>query len=258
MPIREVPRRSVFIATTPRSGSWLLAEGLRGLGVAGQPEEYFGLSNEPLYRSRWGIGASAPYVEVIRRVLVAGQTRNGVFAAKFHWFQLTSLLERLRSIDGVGPIDDAALLRRYFGEFRVVHLQRRDTLRQAVSWHRAIVTDKWWRFTGAPAQSNAIEYNFEATKHLYYLLEDYKVYWRDWLSKHAPDALTICYEDLAADYPSTLRAVVRYLKLHDPGDVPPPTLARQADRTSEAHVRAYQQSWARAFGPAISADAYPS
>jgi LPS sulfotransferase NodH len=252
MPTRDVPRRSVFIATTPRSGSWLLAEGLRSLGVAGRPEEYFGVNNEPLYRSRWGIGASAPYAELIRRALIAGQTRNGVFAAKFHWFQLTSLLERLRSIDGVGPLDDAALLRRYFGDYRIVYLQRRETLRQAVSWHRAIVTDKWWRFAETPASAGAIEYDFEATKHLYYLLQDYNGYWRSWLSRHAPDALTICYEDLAADYPGTLRAVVRYLELRDPGDVPPPALARQADRTSEAHVSAFRRSWARTFGSGVA------
>src|SRR5262249_56036499 len=35
------PSSSYFICTLPRSGSWLLSEGLEKTGIAGRPREYF-------------------------------------------------------------------------------------------------------------------------------------------------------------------------------------------------------------------------
>ena len=35
-----LPRKSCVICTTPRTGSWLLAEALLATGLAGRPEEY--------------------------------------------------------------------------------------------------------------------------------------------------------------------------------------------------------------------------
>jgi LPS sulfotransferase NodH len=239
--------RSVFIATTPRSGSWLLAEGLAELGVAGEPEEFFSVDLEPIYREQWGVGATAPYPELIEQIIARGTTPNGVFAAKLHWFQLVHLLHQLRAVNGVRADPDGLLLRTRFGEFQVVYLERRDTLRQAVSWLRAIRSGVWWRLNDTSHDTGQLEYDFEATKNLYYLLMDYKASWRAWLAAHAPDAMTLYYEDLATDYPRALRAVLRYLHLPEPANISAPALRRQADGTTEAFVAAYRQSWTDVF-----------
>lgn len=108
------PRISLFIATAPRSGSWLLADGLRGLAIAGCPE-YLRVDLEEYYRRQWGLAESAPYRAFLNRLIMAGTTANGVFSVKVDWFQLQYMLGRLRSPEPSDQVSDTELLERYFG-----------------------------------------------------------------------------------------------------------------------------------------------
>ena len=246
------PRISLFIATAPRSGSWLLAEGLRGLAMAGSPEEYFRADLEEYYRHQWGLAESAPYRTFLNRVILAGTTANGVFAVKVHWFQFQHMFRRLRSLDPADPVSDAELLERYFGPVQMVYLERRDVVRQAISWLRAIRTDEWWLMEpdlpGQPLLPG--EYDFECIKHLFYLLQDYRTYWRRWFSDNGIHPLELNYEDIAADYPASLLSILRHLGVSAAAKIPAPLLQRQADQHSELWARAFWQSWMSLFGPA--------
>lgn len=44
-----------IICTNPRSGSWLLAEGLAGTSIAGNPREWFNVQQEQATRAQWRI-----------------------------------------------------------------------------------------------------------------------------------------------------------------------------------------------------------
>jgi LPS sulfotransferase NodH len=248
------PRRSLFIATAPRSGSWLLAEGLRGLAVAGCPEEYFRADLERYYSEQWGLPQSAPYQVFLDRVMLAGTTSNGVFAVKVHWFQLRYLLWQLRSLDGVGQVSDGELLERYFGPVRMVYLERRDVARQAISWLRAIRTDEWWLIAREPRTQPMLpgEYDFEGTKHLYYLLQDYRAWWRQWFRDNEICPLELVYEDVIANYRASLLGILRHAGLSVPTEIPAPLLRRQADEYSDLWLRAYWHSWTSLFGPAAA------
>ena len=131
--------RSYFISTTPRTGSFLLAHALDSTGIAGRPQEYFDPNFENLWLERLGIASDAEFFE---KVLPEGTTPNGVFSAKVHWHQFEYLAEKLQSVHGDGPILD--LLERTFPGLRYVFLTRRDKVRQAVSYYRAIETNVWW------------------------------------------------------------------------------------------------------------------
>jgi len=249
---RSRPRTSVFIAATPRSGSWLLADSMRTLGTLGLPEEYLRVDLDEIYRRRWGLAGNAPYEDVLAAMTTHGSTRNGVFGVKLHWFQFELLLRRLRALassDGHVPWgDDAALLESYFGDVRWVHLERSDTLRQAVSWYRAIHTDEWWQVVGQPARGRSVDYDFEAIKHLHYLLLDYRHRWRSWFAAHDEEVLEINYEDLSADLAGTLLRIVGHVGVRAPAWLPEPSLARQSDHVTEALVASYEQSAAALFG----------
>ena len=135
--------RSYFISTTPRTGSFLLAHALDSTGIAGRPQEYFDPNFEELWLERLGISSDAEFFE---KILPEGTTPNGVFAAKVHWHQFEYLARKLRAVHGGGPILD--LLRDTFPDLRYVFLTRRDKVRQAVSYYRAIETNIWWSFPG--------------------------------------------------------------------------------------------------------------
>jgi LPS sulfotransferase NodH len=240
------PRGSVFIATTPRSGSWLLAEGLRTLDLVGRPEEYFAPEAERAYRKRWHLPRHGPYDQLLHRIVRAGRSPTGVFGAKVHWTQFDALLARLGG--RAGP--DAAVLDRHFGPVRIVYLDRRDSLRQAISWYLAIATNRWWSVTRdrEPAAAAEVAYDFDAIKSLWWLLRDSKLAWLAWFAANGIEPVTVTYESLAADYRGTLRSLTRRLGHQAPPEIPPPRLTRQAGDLTDRWVRAYRHSWRSVFG----------
>lgn len=47
------PTATYIICTNPRSGSWLLSDGLSSTSVAGNPREWFNSGEEQQHRARW-------------------------------------------------------------------------------------------------------------------------------------------------------------------------------------------------------------
>ena len=50
------PERSYIVASAPRTGSYLLCEGLETTGVAGRPTEVFSPHFQEVWRNRWELG----------------------------------------------------------------------------------------------------------------------------------------------------------------------------------------------------------
>ena len=119
-------RASYLICTNPRSGSWLLAEGMRATGVAGRPEEYFNAFLRPVYLRDLGLRDDAPAEVVLQRMLDEGTTENGVFGAKLHRLQYAGLLDLLRDATGDRDADEISLLTRVFPALTLVHHDRLD------------------------------------------------------------------------------------------------------------------------------------
>ena len=173
-----LPEVSCVICTTPRSGSWLLAEALLATGAAGRPEEYLRpdwyrrfralatstisidlISGQTGDRDE-GINGSAmvpnpgtadssqiksrstgsyrTFLETVRAI----GTLNGVFAMKIHQNQLSRAVEY--ACQEEPGIDDVALLTSWLPQPRFIFLRRFDTIRRAVSHYRAIQTGVWW------------------------------------------------------------------------------------------------------------------
>jgi LPS sulfotransferase NodH len=84
---------SYIVCATPRSGSSLLCEALRGTCFAGRAEEYFNRKSEAIWRSRWGLSSS---VEYFRWLTERGTSPNGVFGAKIMWEQMAYCVQFLR------------------------------------------------------------------------------------------------------------------------------------------------------------------
>jgi thiol-disulfide isomerase/thioredoxin len=128
------PSLSYLICATERTGSYLFCDALRATGIAGRPEECF----RPHLLAPFS-KASDPhaYRVYVQRVLLEGMTPNGVFEAKLHW----SHLEHLQTLPEYQGIPLAELLVGIFPNLRYIHISRRDKLRQAVSFWKAMQTD---------------------------------------------------------------------------------------------------------------------
>ncbi len=207
------PSRSYFLSTTPRTGSSLLAEALESTQVAGRPQEYFDPNYEADWLEKLGIRSDA---EFFAKVLPAGTTSNGVFGAKVHWHQFEHLVGKLRVVHGEGPLLD--LLARAFPDLRYVFLTRRDRIRQAVSYHRAIETNTWRTVAGDEAGGRDASrppprFDYERIDHWVTRLSEFEAYWRRHFERAGVRPLEVTYEELVEAHEPTVRSVLGYLEL---------------------------------------------
>jgi trehalose 2-sulfotransferase len=233
---------SYLVCATERSGSTLLCELLSATGVAGRPEEYFEFLNasgrvrQP--REYFPDGADprildllpplepplppVPWAERLADARERGTTPNGVFGAKMMWAYLGDFREHGEPEEQLGPL-------------AWVHVERRDTLAQAISLWRALQTAQW-RAEDRDAEVEPV-FHAGAIIHLKHRLEVHAGAWRGWFAERGIEPLEIVYEDFAADPAPTICAVLDHVGVPSEGvSVPDPPMRRQADARSQEWV----------------------
>jgi trehalose 2-sulfotransferase len=221
-----------IIATTARTGSFLLCEGLAATGIAGVPQEYGSLEDIETWRDFCGCSNHAEY---FFRFSDLCRTPNGVFGAKFMWLQFVSwgheARQYLRS-DRSTP----DLLRTVVGPFRVIRLIRRDIVRQAISWVRAQASGEWSRGRTASVCTTNVritDYDSDVLQRAVRLLQRYNRDWEAGLALFGAPVLNVFYEDLSTAYPETIARVLDFCGLDWNGELRAPVLTRQADAITE-------------------------
>src|SRR4051812_14779939 len=233
--------RAYLVCATPRSGSTLLCELLKGTGVAGCPREYFETLRSTGYpRQPRQYFEDAPEVQALlppvdpgtpeaafdwHGVLRAGTTPNGVFGAKVMWGHLEDLWPRL----------DGRALEEVLPRLRFVRVARADRVAQAVSLWIAIQTQRW-RDEGGDAETHEPVYSFAAIRHLVGQLEAHERAWDAWLEGRDP--IAVPYERLAAAPADTVAALLEALGIEGaPRDVT--RLRRQSGERSREWIERY-------------------
>ncbi|WP_165824318.1 Stf0 family sulfotransferase [Micromonospora globispora] len=232
---------SYFICATPRTGSSLLCGLLASTGVAGRPEAYFRVPDEPVWAGRWGLDPDAfGYGDFVAAALAAGRTDNGVFGAKLMWGTLDRVVDGLATVHSeLAGVDDA-LLRRAFGRTAFLHLERDDVLAQAVSWLRAEQTDLW--YVGCPdANGRDPRYDQDGIADLLRTIDAHNRAWREWFAAYGVRPHRVRYEELAADPVGVTRAILDALGLDLPdGASIRPRHRRQADALNQEWITRYR------------------
>lgn len=238
-----------LICTSPRTGSTLLADGLKAFGHAGQPDEYFDVhpENERHWVERLGIGRDAEYFE---KIMAAATTTNGVCSLKLHWHQIEVFRAKLATASGHarGNVADASLadlIRENFGEVRYLWLRRRNKVAQGVSYYRASATGEWRRYREAAAaavpEPKPAEFDYAEIDRLVRLCAGFDQQWENFFRRNRLRPLVLVYEELVKAYEPTLRGVLRFLGLPDvAGPLVAPRLERQADARSLQWERQYR------------------
>jgi trehalose 2-sulfotransferase len=231
-----------LVCATERSGSTLLCELLAATGVAGRPEEYFeflsatGRARQPREYfpedtdpSILGLLAplDPPLSPVPHRLRLAdarerGTTPNGVFGAKMMWAYLPDFLAHGEPEEQLGPL-------------RWVHVERRDTLAQAISLWRAVQTAQW-RAEDRDADVEPV-FHAGAIAHLKRRLEQHAAAWREWFGERGIEPLEILYEEFAQSPTPTICRVLDHIGVPSEGiGVPEPPMRRQSDGRSQEWV----------------------
>jgi len=227
------PTRRYVIASSPRTGSYLLCEGLAATGVAGRPTEPFCAEFRGDFCRRWRLPPSAGFADYFRAVEREGSTSNGVFGVKIHWPQIAGLARA----SGVDPRSPPRVLDHLFPGARFIHLVRRDRRAQAISMFRAAKTNEWWRITGVhndQITAACPAFDSRAIRRLEDDLERQEESWSRYFRARGLEPLTIEYEQLARRYREEIARALAFLGLDEEraAAIPSPRLERQADATT--------------------------
>jgi trehalose 2-sulfotransferase len=245
------------IASTPRSGSSLLAAGLAATGVAGRPEEYFTPDHIGFYKQDLKLPVNCSWAEYLAKVMAFAATENGVRGVKIHWRHVVSLARALGFRGDPGVALDVLFPAAVF-----VNIVRADRRAQAISLFRAETTEEWFRSPGpstsmrpwglylarpAPGRA-AVDLTCVAPTYAQIVgmeqsLDTEQAAWTNYFTTRRLRALTVGYEELDANYRGEIARVLEFLgadPAHAAG-LPKPPLERQSDHINEHWRRLIDQ-----------------
>jgi trehalose 2-sulfotransferase len=222
---------------------------MRTAGLAGPPVEHLNPPNFAPYLTGLGrirsrtmppnlavVRASRRSVRsALRRIASAHTLPDGTFTLKVMWHDLTEVLHR-HDVD----LDDVG------APITWVRIGREDRLRQAVSWVRAEQTGAWVRTMDELAAPT-----YDATRIADKLarIDEAEVGWDRYLTERGAAPLTITYEQLDADFATTMRRVFDHLGASGT-PVPERPIERQADELNDDWLERFRAEQSRTMnGP---------
>lgn len=273
MPTDLSPSLHYIVAATPRSGSTLLCELLKGSGVAGrpnedfqalratsrsrQPRQYFDDVDEPFVDRLAPTDPGTPetaeqFAAALAASKAASTTPNGVYGTKVMWGYFDELAQRLATLPGLEGASLSEALSTTFPALRFVQIQRADKIGQAISLWTAVQT-LTWRDEGdathrGPGADTEPFYDFAAIDHLVRLQTDHEDAWTAWLDHSNFPSLRVRYEDLAEAPQEHVRGVIEWLGVPggDEAHVPAPKMRKQSNGRSAEWAARYREELATA------------
>jgi len=254
----KVMRHATYvIASTPRSGSSLLAAGLVATGVVGRPEEYFTPDHIGSYKEDLKLPIDCSWAEYLEKVMAFAATENGVRGVKIHWRHVVELARALGCRDDPGDV-----LEMLFPAAVFVNIVRADRRAQAISLFRAETTGEWFRSSGSsrrarpwglylarptPGQAEAdltgVAPTYEQIVGMERSIDAEQAAWTNYFTTRRREFLTVRYEDLDSNYHGEIARVLQFLGA-DPAravGLPKPPLERQSDHINEHWRRLIDQ-----------------
>lgn len=237
------PKISYTIWFSQRTGSTLLTRALEAAGVAGNPGEWLNCGTDLC--SEFHLASLA---EVQQHLWDLGTTGNGIFGIKhsFHEPHFSRLMTQMIQFPGCPPGESnrPAIWENAFPHHRHIFMTRRNKVRLAVSWWKAIQSQEWHLLPGQSHKeldlSNA--YSFDAINHLYNECSLREAGIQEFFAESGIVPLNICYEDFILRYEQTIRTVLQFLDLDDRSiSLPEQLLEKTADDVSEEWVQHFRR-----------------
>lgn len=237
------PQRSYIVLMSPRSGSNLLCVHLEKIGF-GRPMEGFHFNPKALQRKFGWPAEFNNSFEHIRYALDYG-TLGGVFGLKLSWVEFELFLREARQVlEPTGfSLNDGELLELFFPDAAYIHLKRRNKVKQAVSYAKAMQNGIWQ----VDAENNddykkhllPAQYDRDHIESLFDNLLVYDLAWERLLRNYSIPGLVMWYEDLARDYVVKMKEIYAYLGI-DREEVIAPPLKKQSDELSQDWVQRFE------------------
>ncbi|MFW5976746.1 MAG: Stf0 family sulfotransferase [Bacillota bacterium] len=236
------PEKSYIIWFSQRTGSTVLCKALESTGVAGIPEEWFLNSNlKEQYQA-------ASYSELQQKIWKKGISKNGVFGAKISFYQPHNdeIINTLKKFPGGKSCTNRAeLWENAFPNCKHIFMTRRNKIRLAVSWWKAIKTGEFHRKKGDTPEKIKLDgkYSFDAINHLLLDCVFREAGIQEFFMEDNIKPLTIVYEDFIQEYENTIYEILDFLEIpeRDQIKVDSPYFEKLADDISEKWVQKFRE-----------------
>jgi len=236
------PNLSYTIWFSQRTGSTLLYKALESTGVAGVPREWFNCQPDLLTDFH-----QTNHAELQDYLYKLGSTPNGVFGISHSYYEphFSQLTETLQNFPACPPsAKRTEVWEGVFPNHRHIFMTRRNKIRLAVSWSRAIQSGEWHLSSDEPRKtvdlSNA--YSYDAINHLYNECSMREAGIQEFFAEGDITPLNVFYEDFIQNYEQTVRTILDYLELDSKSTaIASPALTKLADTVSEEWAQRFRE-----------------
>lgn len=243
------PKLSYTIWFSQRTGSTLICKALESTGIAGNPREFFNCPPDLLNTYQLN-----NYSELQEHLWKLGSTPNDIFGMKHSYCEprFSELIETLKKFPACcsSEINRIKVWEQVFPNHRHIFMTRRNKIRLAVSWWRAIQSSEWHLANDEVHKSADLSnaYSYDAINHLYNECSMREAGIQEFFTEGGISPLNIFYEDCIQDYEQTVRRILDYLELDSQAaTIAPPALTKLADSISEEWAQRFreehQQGW---------------
>jgi trehalose 2-sulfotransferase len=219
-------RKSYIVASSYRSGSNYFCWELWRTGVLGAPVEFLNPYDAlPVLMNRFKASSPGDY---ITKLIERRSSKNGVFGLKTHSHHFEVFLKQYpQLLEALAPVT-------------FIHINRRNTLAQAVSMAKALQTDFWT--SRIESERPPLQYDRELIAKCLEEVEQQELKWPRWFEAHGIEPFHVVYEDLLADTPKAIRSIVELLGVanDEPDDVLVPPTKRQGDGTNRDWIERFE------------------
>ncbi len=241
------PIVSYTIWFSQRTGSTMLARELESTGIAGKPHEWL-LTREGVgLLETYAAEDASAFVQALYRL---GMTENGVYGAKVSWYEprMSETFALLRELPGCPEgVTRPEVWEHAFPNHIHIFMTRRNKVRLAVSWWRAIKSGEWHRRVDAeeprPVRVPDVDedYDFHAIDALVAEAVMREAGIQAFFAEAMVLPLTVVYEDFILDYERVGRQILRTLGLDPMMTMEDIEFSPTADEIAEAWVQRYRE-----------------
>lgn len=182
----------VIVCFVNRSGSNFLCDQIEkatGYNLAG---EFF--NPEPVLNNskNWDASSLDEYIDK----LITNLSRNGGFVCKMGWHQMLYLKK-------VGLYD------KYFSDAKIILLERKDVLKQAVSYYKALHTNQWT--SNQQATQKEVLFNGEKIRDLIVSISNHYSIFKAFIAIYDVESMHLFYEDFCKNKQHLLVEIVNFI-----------------------------------------------
>lgn len=223
---------------------------LEQTGIAGKPLELFNISEKETMCAHYEVNG---YEELKSKLWSLGSTPNGVVAVKnsLYTSRYQQIIQELIDMTRDRNWTEAEIWTDLFPNCKHIFMTRRNKVRQAVSWWKAINDGIWHKHNNDDSnkdESLKDKYDSNALHHLLKetVLRECAI--QEYFKNENINPLTIVYEDFISDYENTIRRILDFLELdHSNIIIQAPPIFKTATDFSEEWVQRFrselQQGW---------------